>query len=1175
MSNTKQYILWFFSLALLLFSGSISQIKPQFIYDTINTSKLQSQLQYIVDQSNQQIQTENTSGIERIVFINDSITFWSSNKIDFEALSKISETGVYWLSSRIYLIWDKQKANERISYFIPLKNNFDIENTHLRNTSFKHLSFPINYTISKTPTDIPVLVKIKTQDFNLYFEKTSEDSILTFWKYLLAFSFSFSILFFLILIYKALIRTEQINTIIKITLWVSSLLIVYFFIIPAIPFSKEHYLFQPFSFANSYISSMSNLFIISTLFFVSIVFILRVWQAKTPKFTLQQAIIGQYLASILLVAITLFISNILTNSTNYFTDFQGVILQLQDISILLTLGILCLSYVKILIFIIKNSTEDNKKLFYSSFLSVILPLSIVLVLIDWHLIIISVFILLNTWIISFKNKHYFSSQTVQLILIFIASTFLVTILEYNTSIKELNVRKLLLENYQSENNRLEEFLIEELDTKITQDTNITQLINHLPQSKIQIQNYIVEHYLTGFWSQYKTDFLFCNNSDSINNTSTCNQFFKTKLSSGVKKITNTHFVVHQEYGINHYLGKISYHTQFNTDLYIMLRPKKYNKNLGYPSILLSNKVDKNKKHNNYSYAKYVHGELASHTGTYNYTLNYHFPTTIDENQFYVENNYHHLINKQADGVYNIISIEKQSFWTFLVVLSYAFVLYLGVFYFISFLNALSHTKLRMLSNLKDKLRLSFLLLLVITFGLITWGTISKSKSITEINQQNFLEEKMQSVLVELKHKLSKEKEMKIEKMSSLNFLLTKFSNVFFTDINIYSLSGKLIASSRPEVFEKGLIGDRMNPKAFDKIAQKNQSKYIHNEYIGTQKYYSSYIALKNPHNKVIAYLNLPYFTKDKEIKEEFSSIITSFLNIFIILFLITGLLTIFISNRITMPLAIIQSKLKDFKLGEKNETINYKSNDEIGALVKEYNKTILELNKSTELLAQKEREGAWKEMAKQIAHEIKNPLTPMKLSIQHLKYVWKDDKPNKEEKINKTVDLIVKQIDNLAEIADAFSNFSKMTTAHRTHFSLINLIQELVELHTGEVAINLIYDKNNSFNIFADEQQIARVFQNILTNAIQAKSEERSLIIEITIEENKNNILTHISDNGKGMDSYTQKRIFEPNFTTKNSGMGLGLAIVKQIVKNNFGDISFTTKENEGTIFKIDLPKQG
>jgi len=368
MNSLKSYVLWIFPFIILIISGTISQFKPSFIYDTINTKKLQNELQSIVNRSDS---NENGQGLEYVISGNDSIIYWSSNKVDFSALQKITKTGVYNFSSRIYLVWTKQDNNKTTSYFIPLKNNFDIENNYLKNTSFNHLYFPINYTISKIPTDFIVPISIDTQRFNLYFEKTSKDLILSFWKSFLNFSYSISILIILILMYSILLKNNILSNLKKIILWLFILGNVYFFIVPSIPFSEEFYIFQPYSFANSYIPSLANLLIITILFFVFLVLTLRLWENRKPSFNIKQSIISQFIASVFLILITIFIYNILSNSTSYFTDFQGKMLRVQDVIILLVIGLWALVYVKILTFIIQHSITNRRQLLYSSFIYVI------------------------------------------------------------------------------------------------------------------------------------------------------------------------------------------------------------------------------------------------------------------------------------------------------------------------------------------------------------------------------------------------------------------------------------------------------------------------------------------------------------------------------------------------------------------------------------------------------------------------------------------------------------------------------------------------------------------------------------------------------------------------------------------------------------------------------------
>lgn len=1180
MNKKKSNILWGISVFFLLSSWTISVLQPNFIFDTLDTEKIENTLQVIIDKAESENHFEYSNSpksYELVIQESDSLIYWSTNKLDFKKLQNIDTTGIYNLSSRIYLAWTKVVNTQKLYFLVPLKRDFDFENDFLQNSSFEYNEFPKNYKPTSEKGKHKIALLINNNDFDFYFESTHADEFSNYWTNLIFLVFISALIILSFLSFRAILLIENLANYWKIIIWILLVLVVRFLFISQLPFIEQFYLFQPFDFANSYISSIGMLIINVSLVYILVYYFLKLWRKANPTFNFLQSLFLQIILLGFLIILVAIFKNIIYNSTSNFVDLETVILRYQEILILLVFGTLLLTAAKTLQFILNHTVKIDIYLFGKFATILYLPAIILSLIFDWHFIVLPLYIILSGLIISLKPNIYFSKQTIRLLLIFLGSLFIVCVIEYFSSKKELDDSYLRLENYQVENNRLAEYLIQELDDKLIQDSSLLSLIYQLPATQQKIYDYIKAQYATGFWSGYESEITVCGNIfDAPNDISSCDSFFNPKLLSVIKRIPNTHFSVNQDYGVNNYIGKFAFEITRDSsliDLYILLKPKEENKNLGYPSILLSKEVDSNEDQNYFSFAKYVNNQLISHSGDYNYETIYS-PKKTSKNGIYWENNYRHLVEKQTDQIMNVISVKEKSIWTYFVILSYIFILYILSFYLFDGINSIIHNKISFQNSLKDKLRISYLALLAVTFSVISWAIIYKSTELSTKKQEAVLEEKMQSVLVELKHKLSEVKNIEDMSKEYLDYLLTKFSNVFFTDINLYNLSGELVASSRLEVFEKGLVGNKMNSQAFKSIVEQHQISYIHNEKIGKQSYLSAYIPFKTPKNEIIAYLNLPYFAKNKEIQSDITSLVTAFLNIFVIFFLITGFFAIFISNRITLPLAIIQKKLKGFSIGKKNEKIVYNSKDEIGALVSQYNTTVEELNKNIELLAHKEREGAWKEMAKQIAHEIKNPLTPMKLSIQHLKYVWKDDKPDKDKKINETVDLIVKQIDNLAEIASAFSNFSRMTVAQKSEFDLIKLINELVLLHSEKVQIKLIYDTRKSFIIHADEQQISRVFQNLITNAIQAIPENRTGKIKIYITENQKEIISVIEDNGIGMNEEIQKLLFKPNFTTKNSGMGLGLAIVKQIIKNNSGQISFETEENIGSSFKLVFPKQ-
>ena len=270
---------------------------------------------------------------------------------------------------------------------------------------------------------------------------------------------------------------------------------------------------------------------------------------------------------------------------------------------------------------------------------------------------------------------------------------------------------------------------------------------------------------------------------------------------------------------------------------------------------------------------------------------------------------------------------------------------------------------------------------------------------------------------------------------------------------------------------------------------------------------------------------------------------------------------------------VIQENLQKMELGKQNEPILYNRHDEIGSLVKEYNKKVEELAVSADLLARSERESAWREMAKQIAHEIKNPLTPMKLNIQHLQRA-KGEGKEYNEYIERVTATLIEQIDNLSNIATEFSNFAKIPTARNQVFLLAEQLRKVLALF--ETHENVIIDFNSNgwedLQVNADREQLSRAIINLVKNGIQSVPETRKGKIDILLNKREHMAVISVSDNGTGVPVDLRDKLFSPSFTTKSSGMGLGLAIVKNIVENFLGKVWFETKMGKGTTFFVEIP---
>ena len=330
----------------------------------------------------------------------------------------------------------------------------------------------------------------------------------------------------------------------------------------------------------------------------------------------------------------------------------------------------------------------------------------------------------------------------------------------------------------------------------------------------------------------------------------------------------------------------------------------------------------------------------------------------------------------------------------------------------------------------------------------------------------------------------------------------------------------------------------------------------------------------NSENKFLAYLNLPYFTQSGALTRDVTNLVVAVINIYMILMLVILLMSVFLADRITQPLRMIQNRIAQVSLSEKNEMIQYDRSDEIRGLVEEYNYMVQELERSAGLLAQSERESAWREMAKQIAHEIKNPLTPMKLNVQHLQRTVEKGK-GEPEMVDRISATLIEQIDSLSAIANEFSDFAKMPKAKNEKINLVSKLKSILQLFetTEKAKINLDLGPNKKVYVFADKEQLMRVFINLIKNGLQSIPEGKEGRIEIKLEVVTQKVLVTIRDNGKGIPEEIKDKLFQPNFTTKSAGMGMGLAISYNIVRSFGGSIWYETELEKGTTFFVELPQ--
>lgn len=409
-------------------------------------------------------------------------------------------------------------------------------------------------------------------------------------------------------------------------------------------------------------------------------------------------------------------------------------------------------------------------------------------------------------------------------------------------------------------------------------------------------------------------------------------------------------------------------------------------------------------------------------------------------------------------------------------------------------------------------------------------------------------------------------------VGSLHNLVKEMSDIHGVDVNVYDLTGNLLASSANNVYAKGVLSKKMHPVAFYHLDRLKQVAHIQRENIAGFSYTSIYAPVRDQNDNESAYLSIPYFTSETELDQEISNFIVTIINLNAFVFLIAGLIALFITNRITRSFSVMSNKMREVNLGKLNEELVWNRDDEIGDLVKEYNKMVAKLGESAEVLARTEREGAWREMARQVAHEIKNPLTPMKLSIQYLQKAINGNQPNVKDLSASVARTLVEQIDHLSRIAADFSQFANIGNISVEEFDLHDVLRSLYELYRSDPSIDFVWQPvHRQIVVQADKTQINRLFTNLFANAIEAC---RHGNCQLTVGEEIVNGFIRISvkDNGEGIAPEMQSRIFTPNFTTKSSGTGLGLAMCKSIVEQANGKIWFETQQGTGATFYVELP---
>ncbi len=598
----------------------------------------------------------------------------------------------------------------------------------------------------------------------------------------------------------------------------------------------------------------------------------------------------------------------------------------------------------------------------------------------------------------------------------------------------------------------------------------------------------------------------------------------------------------------------------------------------YPELLMDKHFAQNPDAKDYSYAIYSkENELLYTNGAYNYKKNFQ-PTYLSNPNLYeaglVNNGFEHVGLKGSNGRTIVVSGANDNLKSLLSDFSYFYMLLVLVIFLTIFMFRFRYGLKKLRMNFSTKIQLYLNASFLLPFLLILFVIIGAIRSTLLTIQENFFQENTENISSTIKLHLQ---EFNSGLMSKAYFEqeIDKLAADTKTDINYYDLNGDLQYTTRPLIYEYDLLSKKINPQAYATIIEDFANETMVNESLGDLNYRAVYMSIRDENNQRLGVVGVPFFDSSTALEAQMKKVFTTVLSVCTFLFITLLILSYFVSGQLTQPLSVVAGRIKKLNLNGENEPILWEGDDEIGVLTKSYNDMLGKLAESRDALSQSEKQNAWREMAKQVAHEIKNPLTPMKLSIQQLQRTLPSFDDKTRQRLERSLNSLTEQIDNISEIANSFSEFAKMPVPRSEVFDVVSLVQKTVHLYAenNEVDINFS-TADEVLYVRSDHQMINRIVTNLIINGMQSIPGDRRPKIDVHVSRSEKDkfAIIAIRDNGSGIPEEHRTRVFMPNFSTKIGGSGLGLAMAKRGVEHSGGNIWFETEMGSGTTFYVDLP---
>ena len=738
-----------------------------------------------------------------------------------------------------------------------------------------------------------------------------------------------------------------------------------------------------------------------------------------------------------------------------------------------------------------------------------------------------------------------------------------------------------------ENDIMAEFFLTDIMDRIRNDLFIRNSISDPHQPKEPIERKIRKIHMNNYFDQFSLKIKVFNPSgENILDRSDSERFldirYKYVKSDYATSVMNLYFIKGTEEGTgNRFFAFIPIYRDESLvgTVYLELQQLRVQPGSVFPKLLLDSKYMTNFNEKNFDYAVYNYGELQFSVGVFNYRsaeMNGLLDLPGLFNSGIYRKGYQHLGVRNQEKII-VVSTPGYPVYYILADISLFFVSFilLTLFSILIYILARGFGKFNYNYATKLQLYLNFAFFFpILTISVIIIGLLTNSYR-AELNRQYFQKATLigdnLSVVLESQQLDSPEEGSFVEAVKSL-------AGTTNSDINVYGPDGFLLATSQPNIFDKKVLAGIINPKAIVEIFEGQNNLALLEETVDKLLFKTVYFAIRSSDNQeILAIVSIPFFESETELDLLIADVFSNIINIFVLIFILFLFVSYFVSRNLTFPFKLLTQKLKTTNL-EDNEPMYWPSNDEIGMLVNEYNNMLSKLEGSKKILANTEKEIAWREMAKQVAHEIKNPLTPMKLTLQHLLRLQSEEKLDDPKMLKKPLETLIRQVDTLSDIATSFSTFAKMPLPKNELMDMRKVVLASLELFRNREQGKLEFDdftENDDLIVMGDDQLFGRVISNLIINGFQAADSRKKPLIQVILREMGGQVILEIKDNGMGIPEELSDKIFIPNFSTKSQGSGLGLAIAKRGVETAGGKIWFESQLGKGTSFflALDLKK--